>query len=83
VNALEKNQWVSPRDNGWGVHGEGTSRDTQIFNTQADAINRTREIAINQRSEVIIQGRNGRIRSKDSYGMILVRLTTRNTNFPS
>ncbi len=65
---MGKNQWVSPRENGWGVHGEGNSRDTQKFNTQAEAINRAREIAINQRSEVIIQGRNGQIRSKDSYG---------------
>ena len=65
---MGKNQWVSPRDNGWSVHGEGNSRDTQRFDTQAEAIARAREIAINQRSEVIVQGRNGQIRSKDSYG---------------
>lgn len=65
---MGKNQWVSPRDNGWGVRGEGNSRDTQRFDTQAEAIARAREIAINQRSEVIVQGRNGQIRSKDSYG---------------
>ena len=66
---MGNNQWVSPRINGkWGVHGEGNSRDTNVFDTQAEAIARAREIAINQHSEVIVQGRNGRIRSKDSYG---------------
>ena len=65
---MGKNQWVSPREGGWAVHGEGNSRDTAVFSTQSEAIARAREIAINQKSELIIQGRNGRIRSKDSYG---------------
>lgn len=65
---MGKNQWVSPRDNRWGVHGEGNSRDTKLFDTQKEAADYARSIAINQKSEVIIQGRNGRIRSKDSYG---------------
>ena len=43
-------------------------RDTKIFNTQREAQNYARDVAINQRSEVIVQGRNGSIRSKDSYG---------------
>lgn len=65
----KKNQWVSPRDDGkWAVHGENNSKDTAIYDTQAEAVTRAREIAINQKSEVIIQGRDGRIRSKDSYG---------------
>lgn len=63
------NQWVSPRHgNMWAVHGAGNSKDTALFSTQAQAIDRAREIAINQRSEVIVQRRDGRIRSKDSYG---------------
>ena len=49
-------------------YGEGNNRDTAVFSTQSEAIARAREIAINQKSELIIQGRNGRIRSKDSYG---------------
>lgn len=65
---MGKPQWVSPRNGKWAVHGEGNSRDTAIFSTQSDAIDRAIEIARNQRSEVIVQGSNGRIRSKDSYG---------------
>ena len=65
---MGKNQWVSPRGDRWGVHGEGNSRDTKVFDRQSDAINYARGIAINQGSELIVQGENGRIRSKDSYG---------------
>ncbi len=65
---MRNNQWVSPRDGKWAVHGEGNSRDTKLCNTQAQAVKRAIEIAKNKKSEVIIQGRNGRIRSKDSYG---------------
>lgn len=65
---MGKNQWVSPRDGKWAVHGEGNSRDTKLFDTQRSAQNYAINIAKNQRSEVIVQGCNGRIRSKDSYG---------------
>lgn len=65
---MGKNQWVSPRGDKWAVHGEGNQRDTKQFSTQREAINYARSIAINQKSEVITQGRNGQIRSKDSYG---------------
>lgn len=63
-----KNQWVSPRDGKWAVHGEGNQRDTKLFATQGEAADYGRAIAMNQMSELIIQGRNGKIRSKDSYG---------------
>lgn len=65
---MGKNQWVSPRDDGWAVHGEGNERDTKIFDTQQEALDYARTIAIHQHSEVILQGQNGQIRSKDSYG---------------
>lgn len=63
-----KNQWVSPRGDKWGVHGEGNTRDTQQFATQHEAIDRAKAIANNQKSEVVVQRPDGRIRSKDSYG---------------
>lgn len=65
---MGKNQWVSPRDGDWGVHGEGNSKDTKLFNTQSEAIKYAVEIAKNQKSEVIVQGEKGKIVSKDSYG---------------
>ncbi|SHI24829.1 hypothetical protein SAMN02745823_03878 [Sporobacter termitidis DSM 10068] len=65
---MGKNQWVSPRENGWGVHGEGNEKDTKHFDTQKEAQNYAIGIAKNQGSEVIVQGVNGQIVSKDSYG---------------
>ena len=65
---MGKNQWVSPRGDRWAVHGEKNAKDTKVFDTQKEAANYAREIAIRQKSEVIIQGVDGKIRSKDSYG---------------
>ena len=65
---MTKNQHVVPRDDGWAVKGAGNSRATSVHDTQAGAIARAREIAQNQQSELLIHGRDGRIRARDSYG---------------
>ncbi len=66
--AKGRNQHVVRRDNGWGVRGEGNSRDTVIKPTQREAIEAATEIARNQSSEVLIHSRDGRIRERNSYG---------------
>ena len=53
---------------GWQVKGAGNSRATKRTSTQEGARSIARSIAINQKSEVVVHGRNGRIRAKDSYG---------------
>lgn len=63
-----KDQHVVPHDRGWAVKGEGNSRATSIHDTQAQAIEAARQTAINQKSEVLIHGRNGQIRARDSFG---------------
>lgn len=64
-----KNQHVTPHpDGGWQVIGAGNKRPTARTDTQAEAINKAREIAKNQQSEVVIHNRQGQIRDKDSYG---------------
>lgn len=62
------NQHVVPNGNGWQVKAENSIRATKNFTTQKDAIDYAREIAKNQRSELVIHGKNGLIRDKDSYG---------------
>jgi len=66
----KKNQHVVPIDGGkqWGVKGEGNDRFTSKHDTQREAIDSARDIAINQKSEVVIHGRDAKIRDKDSYG---------------
>lgn len=64
----KKKQHVVPHQGKWAVKGENNSRATSVHNTQSEAIDKARDIAINQRSEVVIHRPNGQIRDKDSYG---------------
>ena len=66
---MGKNQHVTRRPDGnWQVIGENKKRATVITTTQKDAIQAARDIAMNQKSEVLIHGKNGKIRDKNSYG---------------
>ncbi|WP_421945521.1 DUF2188 domain-containing protein [Pedobacter sp.] len=65
---MAKNQHVVPHNGSWGVRGAGNERVTRIVNTQTEAIRIARDIAINQRSEVVIHRPNGQIRDRNSYG---------------
>jgi hypothetical protein len=61
-------QHVVPHSDGWAVRGEGNSRATSVHDTQREAINVAREIARNQGGELLIHGRDGQIRERDSSG---------------
>ncbi|HEY9695619.1 MAG TPA: DUF2188 domain-containing protein [Oculatellaceae cyanobacterium] len=63
-----KNQHIVPHSDGWAVKGEGANKPTQVFSTQQEAIERGRDIAINQKSELFIHNREGQIRERNSYG---------------
>lgn len=63
-----KNQHVVKRDKAWAVLGEGNTRDTSHHPTQKEAAEAAREIARNQKSEVLIHGKDNKIRARDSYG---------------
>lgn len=63
-----KNQYIVPAENGWGVRGEGNERLTAKFETQREAIERGREVARNQESELRIQNKEGKFREAWSYG---------------
>jgi len=64
----KKNQWVTIHPKGWAIRGEGNKRATKVTKTQKEAIDIAKKIAENQKSELYIQNREGKIRSKDSYG---------------
>jgi uncharacterized protein YdaT len=63
-----KNQHVVPHQEGWAVRGEGNSRVTSMHETQREAIEVARQISQHQHSELVIHGRDGKIRDKDSHG---------------
>lgn len=62
-------QRVTPRPDGqWQHRGDGNERTTRVTATQREAIDSARSVAQNQETEVVVHGKDGRIRSKDSYG---------------
>lgn len=68
-----KNQHVVPLGGGWAVKSEGAKRITVITTKQSEAISYARNIAKNKKSELIVHGRDGRIRERNSYGNDPVR----------
>lgn len=65
---MSKNQHVVPHKDGWAVKGAGNSRATSVHETQSQAIQEARSIAKNNHSELLVHGRNGQIRERDSFG---------------
>lgn len=63
-----KNQHVVKHPDGWAVKGAGNEKSTKVVNTQKEAIGIAKGIAQNQNSELLIHGKNGQIREKNSYG---------------
>lgn len=66
---MGKNQHVVPRGNEWAVRGENKSKASSLHSTQKAAIDSAVRIAKSAHAEVVIHGRDGRIRDKDSYGI--------------
>lgn len=61
-------QHVVPDGDKWSVRKSGASRASATFKTQKQAILKATEMAKNQRTELYIHGRDGRIRERNSYG---------------
>ncbi len=64
----KKTVHVTPHGDDWQVKKSGNDRATAVTPTQKDAIDIGRGIARDMETELVIHGRDGRIRDKDSYG---------------
>lgn len=64
----KRNQHVVPRDDVWAVRGARARRDTEVFDRKQHAVDRAREIAQNQQTELVVHGQDGKIQYKDSHG---------------
>jgi hypothetical protein len=62
------NVWVVPVGGHFAVREEGSAGNLINRVTQREAIKFARTLARSNRSELIVQQRNGRIRVKDSHG---------------
>lgn len=65
---MGKDKHVVPHGKDWAVKPEGAKSPTSIHPTQSDAIDKARDQAQRDKSEVVIHRRDGTIRDKDSYG---------------
>jgi Uncharacterized protein conserved in bacteria (DUF2188). len=63
-----KGQHVVPNGSKWSVRKAGAVKASGTFATQQEAVEHARGIARNQKTELYIHGRDGRIRERSSYG---------------
>ena len=60
--------FVSPDEEGWKVKVVGNQKASALCDTKAEAVERAKEIAQNQRLELLVQNLDGKIGWKNSYG---------------
>lgn len=65
---MQKNIHVVPKGENWAVRKENSQRVTKVTSTQKEAIQVAKEIAKESKSELLIHGKNGQIRERNSYG---------------
>jgi uncharacterized protein YdaT len=59
---------VPNSDGGWDVKKAGASRSSAHTGNKQEAIDKARQISQNQRTELFIHGKDGKIQQKDSHG---------------
>ena len=59
---------VKNPEGGWDVIRPHAERASSHTNTKAEAIERAREICINEKAECVIHGEDGKIQNSNSYG---------------
>jgi uncharacterized protein YdaT len=53
---------------GWDVKREGAERASSHYDRKTDAMDRGRDLARTNRTELVEHGKDGRIQDSDSYG---------------
>ena len=64
----KKNYWTTKHPEGWATRAEGASRASGVSRTQSEAWERTKELARKSGGEAYLQGKNGQIRERNTYG---------------
>ncbi len=59
---------IVQRGDQWGTLREGGERVSSLHDTQAEAIEAGRDMARQGQGELLVHGRDGQIRARDSYG---------------
>ena len=67
--AMKSNVHTTPHSSGgWQNITAGKSKPSKIFDTKAEAMPAGKIIAINNKVEHVIHGKNGKIQNPNSYG---------------
>lgn len=64
----KKSQHVVPSLRGWMVVKAGSSKPSSTHASQREAIAKATTVAKNQKTDLFIHGRDGRIRERSSFG---------------
>ena len=67
---LKKSQHVVPFFNGWAVKAEGRKTVSAITTRQSEAISIAKDLAMKLKGEVVVHGRNGKIREVNNYNKV-------------
>lgn len=59
---------VPAKEGGWDVKKPHAERASSHSDTKAEAVERAREICINQGAECVIHGKDGKIQDSNSHG---------------
>lgn len=73
---------VIPRDDGWIVRKDGTFQPTSVHTTQKDAVAVGRKIAREKNTQLVIHGRNGRVRECINYSTVRIIPSLREVLLP-
>jgi len=65
---MGKNQHVVSHGERWAVKAEGDSQPLAVYKTQSEAWEKAKSIARKERTEALLHGRDGAIRSRNTYG---------------
>lgn len=65
---MAKDYWATKHSKGWQVKAEGSSRASSLHSTQSDAWHETKRLARGAGSEAYLQGTDGKIRARNTYG---------------
>lgn len=68
VMARDSVHVVANPNGGWSAKKEGSSKATKTFDNQMEAIAYARGLVSREGGEIVVHGRDGRIREKDRYG---------------
>mgnify|MGYP001112069544 CR=1 FL=1 len=65
---MTKNYWTTKREDGWAVKKEGAAKASSVHENQSEAWAETRRLARGAGGEAFLQGSDGKIRARNTYG---------------